>query len=89
MRLLLSRGVNIGTFVDGIKLSAFDRIEQDLGSFLNTFEEAVVFGITGGSFFVRVVTQDLLAVGTLYLVFCSAVAVFGEAEDGVVILTLD
>jgi hypothetical protein len=33
-------------------------------------------------------TEDLLAVGALDLRFCSFVAVFREAEDGVVVLSL-
>lgn len=69
-------------------MSAFDRVGQDLGGFLDTFEEAVILAVTGGSLLVGMVTKDLLAVRTLYLVFCSTVAVFGEAENGVVILSL-
>lgn len=87
--LLLARGLDVGAFVDGVELSAFDRVEQNLGGFLDTFEEAVIFGVTRGRFLVGMVTKDLLAVSTLYLVFCSAVAVFGKAENGVVILSLD
>lgn len=34
-------------------------------------------------------TQDLFAVGTLDLSFCSAVAVLGQAENSVVILSLE
>lgn len=69
-------------------MSAFDRVGEDLGGFLDTFEEAVVFGVTGGGLFIRMMTKDLLAVSTLDLVFCSAVAIFGETENGVVILSL-
>lgn len=89
MSLLLAWRLDISAFIDGIELSALDRVGQDLGGLLNTFEKAVVFGVTGGSLLVGMVAKDLLAVGTLYLVFCSAVAVFGEAENGVVILSLN
>lgn len=88
MGLLLTWRFDISAFIDGVELSAFDRVGEDLGGFLDTFEEAVVFGVTGGGLFIRMMTKDLLAVSTLDLVFCSAVAVFGETENGVVILSL-
>ena len=74
--------------VDGVELSAFYRVEEDFGCFLNTFEEGVVFGRAGGGAFVGVVAENFLAVSELDLGLGGAVAVAGEAEDGVVVLTL-
>ena len=74
--------------VDGVELSAFYGVEEDFGRFLDAFEERVVFGGAGGGAFVGVVAEDLFAVGKLDLGFGGAVAVAGEAEDGVMVLTL-
>jgi hypothetical protein len=56
---------------------------------LDAFEEGVVFGGAGGGFFVRVVAQDLFAVGAADLVFGCFIAETREAEDGVVVLVLE
>jgi uncharacterized protein (UPF0218 family) len=56
---------------------------------LDTLEETVVFvRLAGRGFFVGVVAEDLLAVGFFDLFIGGFVAVFGEAEDGVVVLPL-
>ena len=55
---------------------------------LDAFEEGVVFGFAGGGALVWVVLEDLLAVGFLDLLVGGAVAVFGKAENGVVVLSL-
>jgi hypothetical protein len=55
---------------------------------LDAFEEVVIVGGTGSSLLVRMMLEDLFAVGTFDLVFSSFVAVLGEAEDGVMILAL-
>ena len=86
--LFLRRGLDVSGFVDGIKLAALDRVEEDFCCFLNAFEEGIVFGGAGRGFLVRVVAEDLLAVGALDLGFGSAPAVLGEAEDCVVVLSL-
>lgn len=88
MRLLFAWGFDVGSFVDRVELAALDGVEKDFGGFLDAFEEAVVFCAAGCGFLVGVMAEDLLAVGALDLVFCCAVAVFGEAEDGVVVLAL-
>jgi hypothetical protein len=56
---------------------------------LDTLEEAVIFvrGSRSG-LLVGMVAEDLLAVGTLDLLRSSAVAVFAETKDGIVILSL-
>ena len=74
--------------VDGVELSAFYGVEEYFGCFLDTFEEGVILGGTGGGAFVGVVAEDFFAVGELDLGFGGAVAVAGEAEDGVVVLAL-
>jgi len=75
-------------FVYGVELAAADGVEEDFSGFLDTFEERVVLSVTGGSFLVRVMAKHFLAVGTFDLVFCGSVTVFGEAEDGIVVLSL-
>ena len=79
---------NVSSLVDGVILAAFYGVEQDLGGFLDAFEERVVFGGAGGGFFVRVVAKDFFTVGALDLFGGCTVAVFGEAKDGVVVLAL-
>ena len=86
--LFLRRRFNVSSLVYRIKLAAFDRVEQDFGGFLYALEKGVVLGGASGCLFVRVMTKDLLAVGTFNLGFRSFVAVLGEAEDSVVILSL-
>lgn len=75
--------------VDGVELTAFDGVEQDLSGFLDAFEERVVFGGARCGALVRVVAEDFFAVGGFDLGFVGAVAVAGEAEDGVVVLSLE
>lgn len=70
-------------------MAAFDGVSEDFEGFLDAFEEGVVFGRASGCAFVWVVTEDLLAVGALDLGIGGAVAVFGEAQDGVVVLSLE
>lgn len=55
---------------------------------MNAFEERVIFGSTASGLLVRMVLEDLLAVGLLDLFIGGLVAVLGETEDGVVILVL-
>lgn len=56
---------------------------------MDTLEEAVVLvTVTQSSLLVRVVTEDLLTMGTLDLFGASAPAVLAQAQDGVVVLTL-
>ena len=87
---LFTRGrFDVCALVDGVELSAADGVEEDFGGFLDAFEKGVVFGVAGSCFLVRVVAEDLLSVGTLDLIFCSLVAILGQAEDRVMILSLD
>lgn len=86
--MLLGGGFYVCGFVDGVELAPFYRVQEDFGGFLDTFEERVVFGGAGGSFFVRVVTEDFFAMSTLDLLGACAIAVFREPEDGVVVLAL-
>jgi hypothetical protein len=72
----LGRGFDVGAFVYRVELSALDGVEEHFGRFLNTFEEAVVFGAAGCGALVWVVLEDLFAVGALDLVFGGFVAVF-------------
>ena len=69
-------------------MSPFDGVEEDFGGFLNAFEEGVVFGGAGCGACVRVVPEGVFAVGGFALRLRGAVAVAGEAEDGIVILAL-
>ena len=87
--LFLRRRFDVCALVDRVELPAADWVEEDLGGFLDAFEKGVVFGVAGRCFLVRVVAEDLLSVGTLDLVFCSLVAVLGQAEDRVMVLSLD
>ena len=70
-------------------MPAFDRVEEDFGGFLYAFEKGIILGGTGGGFFVRMMTKNLFAVCALDLGFCSLVAIFREAKDGVVVLSLE
>ena len=66
---LLRWGLNIGNFIYGIVLAATDGVLQQFGGDLDTLEEVVVLiAVTHGSLLVGVVTEDLLAVGTLDLI---------------------
>ena len=55
---------------------------------MDAFEEIVVLGGTLGGALVRVVFEDFFAVGEFDLGVGGFVAVFGEAEDSVVVLVL-
>lgn len=74
--------------VDGVELPALDWVREDVGGFLDALEEGIVLVSTLGGALVRVVLEDLLAVGSLDLLFGGFPPVFGEAEDGVVVLIL-
>lgn len=80
--------VNISGLVDAIELSALDRIGEDFMSLLNALEEAVVFFNASSGFLVRMVLENLSAVGFLDLLLRCFVAVLAEAQDSVVILAL-
>lgn len=69
-------------------MAALDGVEEDFGGFLDALEEGVVFVAAGRGFLVWVMLENLLAVGTLNLLFSGLVAVLGDTEDGVVILLL-
>ena len=87
--LLLGRGFNFGGFINGVELTATNRVLQQFGGLLDTLEEAVVLvTVAQSSLLVRVVTEDLLTVGTLDLVGASAPAVLAQTQDGVVVLAL-
>lgn len=88
LQLLLGRGLDLGTLIDGIELTALDGVEEDLGSLLDALEKVVILGAAGGSLLVGVVLEDLLAVGTLDLVLGSPEAVLGKTQNGVVVLLL-
>lgn len=87
--LLLRRGLNIGGFINRVELAATDRVLQQLGSLLDTLEEAVVLvTVSQSSLLVRMVTQHLLTVGPLDVVGASAPAVLAQTQDSVVVLAL-
>lgn len=56
--------------VDGIVLATLDRIKENLGSFLDALEEAVVLGTTSRCLFIGMMAKNLLSVGTLNLLLC-------------------
>jgi len=87
-RFFLRGRFDFGMFVDGIELTALDRIEKDFGGFLDTFEEVVILSAPCGCFLIRVVAEDLLTVGALDLIFGCFVAILGDSEDGIMILAL-
>ncbi|KAI6775053.1 hypothetical protein HG530_001811 [Fusarium avenaceum] len=68
LKLLLSRGLNIGLLIDGIELATLDGVKEDIGSLLDTLEELIIVDTTLGSLLIGVVLEDLLAVGFLDLV---------------------
>ena len=84
----LRRRFNVSSLINRIELTAFDRVEKDFGGLLYAFEEGVILGGASRRFLVRVMAKNLFAVGPLDLSLCSFVAVFGQAEDGIVILSL-
>jgi len=74
--LLLSRRLDIGVLIDRVELTALNGIKKNFCSLLNALEEAVILGASSSSLFVRVMTENLLAMGTLDLFFGSFMAVF-------------
>lgn len=74
--------------INGVKLAALDRIKEDFGGFLDTFEEAIIFGATSRSFLIGMMAEDLLAMGALNLLLGSLEAIFREPKNCVMILTL-
>lgn len=70
-------------------MPALDRVEEDFGGFLYAFEEGIILGGASGCLFIRMMAKNLLAMCALDLGFCSFVAVSREAEDGVMVLSLD
>lgn len=88
LEVLLGGGVNIGLLVDGIVLAALDGVKEDFGGLLDALEELVVLGAARGGLLIRVVLEDLLAVGFLNLLLRGLVAVLGDTKDLVVILGL-
>lgn len=88
LQLLLGGGLDIGLLVDRVELAASDGVEQNVGSLLDALEELVVLGTAQGSLLIGVVLEDLLAVGLLDLLLGGLVAVLGQAENLVVVLSL-
>jgi hypothetical protein len=86
---LLGWGLDVSLLIDGVVLAALDGVEKDLGGLLDALEELIVLGAASGSLLIGVVLEDLLAVGLLDLVLGSLVAVLGETENLVVILSLN
>ena len=81
---------NICSGIDRVKLASTDRVKQNFGGFLNALEEAVVLiTSTCSSLLVRMMFEDLLAVGLLDLFGGSSPSVFAKTEHSVVILALD
>lgn len=64
--------------VDRVVLAALDGVKEDFGGFLDTLEEAVVLGATSGGLLIRMMAENLLAVGTLDLLFGSLVSMLGK-----------
>lgn len=86
--LLLCGWFDISFFVDGIELAAFDRVRENFMGALNAFEELIILGLSLCSFLVWMMAENFLAVGRLDLGVGCFVAVFREAENGVVVLPL-
>ena len=87
--LLLGGRLNVSSFIDGVKLTTLDGVRENFVGLLDTLEETVVLvTVTQGGLLVGVVTENLLAVGTLDLLGGGAPTVFGNTKNGVVILAL-
>jgi hypothetical protein len=56
-------------------LTALDGIEKDLGSLLDALKEAIIFSASRCGLLIRVMAENLLAVGTLNLFFGGFIAV--------------
>jgi len=66
--LLLRWRLNISLFINRVELTALDRVEENLGCLLDTFEEVVVLvALSRSSLLVWMVAEDFLAMGTLDL----------------------
>lgn len=70
--------------------SEFDTSSENYHTLLDALEESIILALAAGagSLLVRVVLEDLLAVGLLDLLIGGLVAVLGETENGVVVLVL-
>lgn len=88
LKVLLGGGVDVSLLVNGIVLAALDRVEKDVCGLLDALEKLVVFGAALSGLLVRVVLEDLLAVGLFDLVLGGLVSVLGDAEDLVMVLAL-
>lgn len=88
LELLLGRGLDVGLLVDRVVLAALDRVKKNFGGLLDALEELVVFLAALSGLLVRMVLEDLLAVGLLDLVLSSLPAILGDTENLVVILRL-
>lgn len=86
--LLLGGRLDIGVLVYGIELTTLDGVKEDFSSLLDALEERIIFGATSSCLLIRVMTEDLLAMGALDLLFGGSVSVLGETKNGVVILLL-
>lgn len=64
--------------IDGIELATLDGVEKDFSGLLDALEKSVVLGASSGGLLVRVMAKNLLAVGSLDLLFGSLVAVLGK-----------
>ena len=62
-------------FIDRVKLTTLDGIEKNFSSLLDTLEEAIILSASSRSLLIRVMAENLLAVGTLDLFFGGFVAV--------------
>jgi hypothetical protein len=80
--------IDIGVFVDGVKLFTIDGIEKNFCSLLYALEETIVLSITGSRFLIWMMFEDLLSVGALDLLFRSLVAIFRYTKNGIMILSL-
>lgn len=86
--MFLGWGLNVGLLIYRVVLTTLDGVQENFGSLLDALEEAVILSTACGSLFVWVMTEDLLAMGTLDLIFGSFEAIFRETEDSIVVLTL-
>ena len=75
---LLGRRLDFSVLIDGIELATLDGVEKDFSGLLDALEKSVVLGASSGGLLVRVMAKNLLAVGSLDLLFGSLVAVLGK-----------
>jgi hypothetical protein len=88
LRGLLRRWLDFSALIDGVELPPSYRVRKHLGGFLDALEELVALIATSCSLLVRVMLEDLPAVGALDLVLSRTPSVAGYAENSVVILGL-